>query len=203
MRNDLQCPDSVEVCLEEDILVQRRDEKKLSTTRSNLDEKLSREDSQMRSLSQFEGLESPKSGDLALEFAPLQKVVRVSSEDNKVENWDEQKVYEQRKHESQQRQNKIDEAAEASEATSHLASSNINSNDPVEQDQMHALLDNQTSLMRIMDRDRNRIQKLEARIKELQEQLIQEKSQKKAEWVTTKEVMINVESEEQKAEQAP
>ena len=45
MRNDLQCPDSVEVCLEEDILVQRRDEKKLSTTRSNLDEKLSREDS--------------------------------------------------------------------------------------------------------------------------------------------------------------
>jgi len=48
-----------------------------------------------------------------------------------------------------------------------MTSSNDNSSDPVEQDQMHALIDNQTSLMRIMDRDRSRIQKLEARIREL------------------------------------
>ena len=37
---------------------------------------------------------------------------------------------------------------------------------------MYALIDNQTQLMKIMDRDRSRIQYLEGRIRELQGQVI-------------------------------
>ena len=60
---------------------------------------------------------------------------------------------------------------------------------------MYALIDNQTQLMKIMDRDRSRIQYLEARIRELQGQVIQTKQgstasrfmQTKDRWMASKE----------------
>ena len=60
---------------------------------------------------------------------------------------------------------------------------------------MHALIDNQTQLMRIMDRDRNRIKVLEARIKELQGQVIDGKG-KKPTWTSTGEVVIEMDEKD-------
>jgi len=44
---------------------------------------------------------------------------------------------------------------------------------------MNALIDNQTSLMRLMDKDRKHIQMLEKQVKALQNQLIEQKAKRK------------------------
>ena len=113
------------------------------------------------------------------------RAASMRNEDNKVEPWEEAGAPQL------PRQTTDQDAVRIAADTPGLSLSD----DPVEQDQMYALIDNQTQLMKIMDRDRNRIQQLEARIRELQGQVIQTKQsstasrfmQTKDRWMQSKE----------------
>ena len=97
----------------------------------------------------------------------------MANEDNKVERWEEEKLLK-----------RVEEQAKAMEGKSSTAIVTM-----MEQDQIITLIDNQTQMMKLMDRDRKHIEVLESRIKELQGQVLSSSKDTKKKLFTNKEQM--------------
>ena len=97
----------------------------------------------------------------------------MANEDNKVERWEEEKLLK-----------RVEEQAKAMEGKSSTAIVTM-----MEQDQIITLIDNQTQMMKLMDRDRKHIEVLESRIKELQGQVLSSSKDTKQQLFTNKEQM--------------
>ena len=97
----------------------------------------------------------------------------MANEDNKVERWEEEKLLK-----------RVEEQAKAMEGKSSTAIVTM-----MEQDQIITLIDNQTQMMKLMDRDRKHIEVLESRIKELQGQVLSSSKDTKKQLFTNKEQM--------------